>query len=124
MPPKPGHHGSLPAKPRIQPGKFTSSNDTGNVDTKMASLNITGGSVPPQSTEGSNHMTNTSVMSNQMNNQLTSSTGVSPAAVPSLRPRPQPKPTTTDDVIDRLKAVCNPADPTKLYQNLVKIGQG
>ncbi|KAK9701387.1 hypothetical protein K7432_011738 [Basidiobolus ranarum] len=37
------------------------------------------------------------------------------------RPRP-PKP--MDDVVSRLKAICTDADPTKLYKNLVKIGQG
>lgn len=40
------------------------------------------------------------------------------------RLRPQPKAVTVDDVTERLRAVCNPADPTKLYRNLVKIGQG
>nr|KAJ3411237.1 signal transducing kinase of the PAK [Polyrhizophydium stewartii] len=39
-------------------------------------------------------------------------------------PRQRPKPTTTQDVIQRLQAICNPADPTKLYRNLIKIGQG
>ncbi|KAJ3211822.1 signal transducing kinase of the PAK [Entophlyctis luteolus] len=28
------------------------------------------------------------------------------------------------EIVDRLIAVCNPADPTRLYKNLVKIGQG
>ncbi|KAJ3094867.1 signal transducing kinase of the PAK [Phlyctochytrium bullatum] len=42
---------------------------------------------------------------------------------PQARPAKN-KPTSTDDVIERLKAICNPADPTKLYRNLVKIGQG
>jgi p21-activated kinase 1 len=28
------------------------------------------------------------------------------------------------DVVERLKAICTDADPTKLYRNLVKIGQG
>ncbi|KAI9353337.1 kinase-like domain-containing protein [Zopfochytrium polystomum] len=46
------------------------------------------------------------------------------AGVPSAQARPKPKPATTDDVVDRLRAICNPADPTKLYRNLVKIGQG
>ncbi|KAI8808028.1 kinase-like domain-containing protein [Cladochytrium replicatum] len=32
--------------------------------------------------------------------------------------------TNTEDIIERLKALCNTADPTKLYQNLTKIGQG
>ena len=31
---------------------------------------------------------------------------------------------TTDDVIERLQSICNPADPTRLYKKLVKIGQG
>ncbi|KAI8848296.1 kinase-like domain-containing protein [Chytridium lagenaria] len=42
---------------------------------------------------------------------------------PQARPAKN-KPVSTDDVIERLKAICNPADPTKLYRNLVKIGQG
>ncbi|KAI8928301.1 kinase-like domain-containing protein [Entophlyctis helioformis] len=59
-----------------------------------------------------------------------SSSSSSPAAPPKpvLRPPPvprqRPKPTTTQDVIARLQAICNPADPTKLYRNLIKIGQG
>ncbi|KAJ3007172.1 signal transducing kinase of the PAK [Thoreauomyces humboldtii] len=37
---------------------------------------------------------------------------------------PRQRAATTDDIIDRLQAICNQADPTKLYRNLVKIGQG
>lgn len=49
----------------------------------------------------------------------------SAAAAPEVQVRPRTKPVTTmDDVIDRLKAVCNQADPTRLYRNLIKIGQG
>jgi p21-activated kinase 1 len=29
-----------------------------------------------------------------------------------------------DDIIKRLQQICTDADPTKLYRNLVKIGQG
>ncbi|GAA6053159.1 hypothetical protein JCM3770_002882 [Rhodotorula araucariae] len=29
-----------------------------------------------------------------------------------------------NDIVERLKAICTDADPTKLYRNLVKIGQG
>ena len=47
-------------------------------------------------------------------------TGVSDGSVPRARP----KQTASDDVVERLKAICNPADPTKLYKSLVKIGQG
>ncbi|KAJ3213347.1 signal transducing kinase of the PAK [Dinochytrium kinnereticum] len=46
-----------------------------------------------------------------------------PVKNPQARPA-KSKPVSTDDVIERLKAICNPADPTKLYRNLVKIGQG
>ena len=28
------------------------------------------------------------------------------------------------DIVKRLQAICTDADPTKLYRNLVKIGQG
>ncbi|KAJ3124564.1 signal transducing kinase of the PAK [Nowakowskiella sp. JEL0407] len=40
---------------------------------------------------------------------------------PTARPR---KATTTDDVIDRLRAICKEEDPSRIYKNLVKIGQG
>lgn len=29
-----------------------------------------------------------------------------------------------EQIIEKLRAICNDADPTKLYRNLVKIGQG
>ncbi|KAI8808029.1 kinase-like domain-containing protein [Cladochytrium replicatum] len=48
-----------------------------------------------------------------------------PAPVsPTARPRPKPSTASTDDIVERLRALCNPADPTKLYRNLTKIGQG
>jgi hypothetical protein len=31
---------------------------------------------------------------------------------------------TSEDFLDRLRAIVNPDDPTKLYKNFVKIGQG
>ncbi|KAJ2898966.1 hypothetical protein IWW38_001166 [Coemansia aciculifera] len=59
---------------------------------------------------------------------LTSNNGAAaPAAaagaVPRPRPRQQHQP-TTDEVVDRLKQICNPNDPMLLYRNFVKIGQG
>ncbi|CCG84376.1 protein of unknown function [Taphrina deformans PYCC 5710] len=39
--------------------------------------------------------------------------------------RRERKPSKTDfDVVARLNEICNPADPTKLYRSLTKIGQG
>lgn len=39
--------------------------------------------------------------------------------------RREPKNKGNDpDIVERLKAICTDADPTKLYRNLVKIGQG
>ncbi|CAG8477323.1 201_t:CDS:10 [Ambispora gerdemannii] len=38
--------------------------------------------------------------------------------------RPRKGAKESADVIERLKAICTDADPTKLYRNLVKIGQG
>ncbi|TPX37224.1 hypothetical protein SmJEL517_g00850 [Synchytrium microbalum] len=48
-------------------------------------------------------------------------TALGGSATPRAR---NPKQTGSDDIVDRLKAICNPADPTKLYRSLVKIGQG
>jgi hypothetical protein len=45
-----------------------------------------------------------------------------PGVVPRRR-EPKPKP-TDGDVVERLKSICTDADPSKLYRNLVKIGQG
>ncbi|KAJ1993149.1 hypothetical protein GGI25_002929 [Coemansia spiralis] len=44
-----------------------------------------------------------------------------PAVRPRQRPQNQP---STDEVVDRLKQICNPNDPMLLYRNFVKIGQG
>ncbi|CAG8785992.1 15973_t:CDS:1, partial [Gigaspora rosea] len=44
---------------------------------------------------------------------------------PNAQRRQQRKPAKdSTDVIERLKAICTNADQTKLYRNLVKIGQG
>ncbi|KAJ2611135.1 hypothetical protein H4S08_003300 [Coemansia sp. RSA 1365] len=43
--------------------------------------------------------------------------------VPRPRQRPQNQP-STDEVVERLKQICNPNDPQLLYRNFVKIGQG
>ncbi|KAK0527281.1 hypothetical protein OC842_004923 [Tilletia horrida] len=48
-----------------------------------------------------------------------------PVAAPAPRRRETKKSAIKDsDVIARLQAICTDADPTKLYRNLVKIGQG
>ncbi|KAJ2739199.1 Serine/threonine-protein kinase smu1 [Coemansia sp. BCRC 34490] len=47
------------------------------------------------------------------------------AQQPIARPRPrQSNQPSTDEVVDRLKQICNPNDPMLLYRNFVKIGQG
>mgnify|MGYP006876464649 FL=1 len=38
--------------------------------------------------------------------------------------RREPKNRKDPNIIERLQAICSDADPTKLYRNLVKIGQG
>lgn len=44
---------------------------------------------------------------------------------PTPRPRQKPRSSVTNaEIITRLQHICNPADPTKKYRNLVKIGQG
>jgi p21-activated kinase 1 len=57
---------------------------------------------------------------------LVSSSENGPSSLPSkpqIRQRPKAS-LSTEDIIIRLRAICNPVDPTKLYRNLVKIGQG
>ncbi|KAL3897130.1 MAG: hypothetical protein SGCHY_003634 [Lobulomycetales sp.] len=49
---------------------------------------------------------------------------VSTAGEAALRPRPKPAGITVDEVVAKLSSVCNPLDPTKLYKNLQKVGQG
>ncbi|RHZ63361.1 signal transducing kinase of the PAK [Aspergillus turcosus] len=44
--------------------------------------------------------------------------------VPAARPRQRARQSNTVDVRARLLAICSPGDPTKLYYNLNKIGQG
>ncbi|KAK4050264.1 protein kinase domain-containing protein [Microbotryomycetes sp. JL201] len=46
-------------------------------------------------------------------------------AVPGATPRRREPRTKRDpEIVERLKAICSDSDPTKLYRNLVKIGQG
>ncbi|KAI9656695.1 MAG: signal transducing kinase of the PAK [Trizodia sp. TS-e1964] len=47
---------------------------------------------------------------------------VSPAPVP--RPRHRPRQSNGMDIVARLNAICTNGDPTKLYRNMNKIGQG
>lgn len=44
--------------------------------------------------------------------------------VPAARPRQRARQSNAVDVRARLLAICTPGDPTKLYYNLNKIGQG
>ncbi|TGZ78477.1 Pkinase-domain-containing protein [Ascodesmis nigricans] len=44
--------------------------------------------------------------------------------VPQRRPRPRESTNKQFDIVARLNTICTPADPTKLYRNLNKIGQG
>lgn len=59
--------------------------------------------------------------------QLAPSTqaAIDPRLGPAPRPRQKPRSSVTNaEIIARLQHICNPADPTKRYRNLVKIGQG
>lgn len=47
-----------------------------------------------------------------------------PAAVPRRRKNDNASQIEHEQVVARLKEICTDADPTKLYRNLVKIGQG
>ena len=42
----------------------------------------------------------------------------------TARPRQRPRQSTGADIVARLNAICSAGDPTKLYKNLSKIGQG
>ena len=45
-------------------------------------------------------------------------------ATPRRREKKDKDKEGSDDIIRRLQQICTDADPTKLYRNLVKIGQG
>ncbi|KAK5702038.1 signal transducing kinase of the PAK [Elasticomyces elasticus] len=48
-----------------------------------------------------------------------------PRVGPAPRPRQRPRQSITDaDIVAKLQHICNPADPTKRYRQLIKIGQG
>jgi len=50
---------------------------------------------------------------------------IDPRVGPAPRPRNRPRQSITNaEVITKLQHICNTADPTKKYRNLVKIGQG
>ncbi|TPX75468.1 hypothetical protein CcCBS67573_g03267 [Chytriomyces confervae] len=44
-------------------------------------------------------------------------------SVVTLRPQ-KARPVTAANIVQQLTAICNPADPTRIYTNLTKIGQG
>lgn len=44
--------------------------------------------------------------------------------MPTQRRATKSKAASGDEFVERLRAVVNPDDPTKLYRNFVKIGQG
>lgn len=55
-------------------------------------------------------------------------TQTSPPPAPTRRRDPnrpsRPRPAESENIVTRLKAICTDADPTLIYSNLVKIGQG
>ncbi|KKK21615.1 serine/threonine kinase Ste20 [Aspergillus rambellii] len=53
-----------------------------------------------------------------------SATAQTARAAPAARPRQRARQSNAMDVRARLVAICTPGDPTKLYYNLNKIGQG
>ncbi|GAA5844247.1 hypothetical protein JCM3766R1_000983 [Sporobolomyces carnicolor] len=67
------------------------------------------------------------VMPQQQQQQfaLTKKPSIAPGGPGNQPRRREPKhKKESADVVERLKAICTDADPTKLYRNLVKIGQG
>ncbi|KAK3705724.1 signal transducing kinase of the PAK [Vermiconidia calcicola] len=56
---------------------------------------------------------------------LQTSGTVDPKVGPAPRPRQRPRTSITNaEIIGKLNHICNPADPTKKFRSLVKIGQG
>ncbi|KAJ5899585.1 hypothetical protein N7495_004329 [Penicillium taxi] len=54
----------------------------------------------------------------------TTNEGAGPGAPPPARPRQRQRQSTVMDVRERLLRICHPGDPTQIYYNLNKIGQG
>jgi p21-activated kinase 1 len=50
--------------------------------------------------------------------------GTAPLATGARRRERKKDPKEGEDIVKRLQAICTDADPTRLYRNLVKIGQG
>jgi len=50
--------------------------------------------------------------------------GTAPLATGARRREKKKDPKDGEDIVKRLQAICTDADPTRLYRNLVKIGQG
>ncbi|KAK6397866.1 hypothetical protein LTR65_005114 [Meristemomyces frigidus] len=61
----------------------------------------------------------------QESRQVPHPAAVDPRVGPAPRPRQRPRQSITNaEIIPKLQQICNPADPTKKYRSLVKIGQG
>ncbi|KAG0145722.1 hypothetical protein CROQUDRAFT_133526 [Cronartium quercuum f. sp. fusiforme G11] len=72
---------------------------------------------PNPPTKPSTKLTQALSMKGPNNSNNNSSTG-------ARRREAKPPKVSDQEIVDRLKAICTDADPTKLYRNLVKIGQG
>ncbi|KAI3654186.1 hypothetical protein MP228_000905 [Amoeboaphelidium protococcarum] len=80
--------------------------------------------IPPKSQsrkDGSNTQLNADLDDDPNKTIVTGATNSSAKEMPSTRRTAKHR--GSDDFVERLKAVVNPDDPTKLYRNFVKIGQ-
>ena len=79
---------------------------------------------PVQQTQHSRSESNQSVQAAPQTAAPSEDLQANARAPPAARPRQRVRQSNAMDVRARLLAICNPGDPTKLYKNLTKIGQG
>ncbi|OAV88773.1 STE/STE20/PAKA protein kinase [Puccinia triticina 1-1 BBBD Race 1] len=78
---------------------------------------------PPKPSSSSKLAKSSSVKVSASSSSASSSPHQVPSSVPRKREQKSSK-VSDQEIVARLKAICTDADPTKLYRNLVKIGQG
>ncbi|CDS09342.1 hypothetical protein LRAMOSA10702 [Lichtheimia ramosa] len=133
-PPKPplSTKPTIPAnKPTIQPTKTISTNTTTPTTTTATTTPSPSPPVAPPRPKLKQQLTGPDTTHHRSSDVYISPVAAPldpamdvPPPEPRIRRRETKKPNKDAEILSELRAICTDADPTKLYRNMVKVGQG
>lgn len=133
-PPKPplSTKPTIPAnKPTIQPTKTISTNTTTPTTTTATTTPSPSPPVAPPRPKLKQQLTGPETTLHRSSDVYISPVAAPldpamdvPPPEPRIRRRETKKPNKDAEILSELRAICTDADPTKLYRNMVKVGQG